>query len=86
MTDYVVAKHHSWGNQISYGGRSADGQHHRWDGHLNPPPKIGDRFITEMKTGWTAAFTITEIDVPVDPGDQFFAKTPTEGEVVDDPR
>lgn len=82
MTDWIIAKHRSWGNRISYDGRTSNGTQHRWDGHLTPQPKIGDRFITEMKSDFTAAFTITEIEIPTDPGDQWFAKTPVEGEVI----
>ena len=77
MTDWIVEDHKGWGDRISFSGSRSD--HHKWDGHLTPTPRVGDRFVTETMSGKTMAFKVIECHVPTDPGDQFFAKTERTG-------
>lgn len=37
------------------------------------PPRVGDELLCEMESGKTARFRFIEVEVPRDPGDQYFA-------------
>jgi len=79
MTNWIVSEHKNWGDNIGYDGR--DDVLHHWHGHTTPRPKLGDTLETVMKSGRTALFEITDIELCFDPEDMWFAKTSIEGKL-----
>lgn len=83
MTQWIVADHKSWGDNISYDWTKDDYRH--WHGHTWPHPKVGDTFVIEMKSGVMGEFTVTEVRPCGDPPDMWFANTERGGKIYEPP-